>query len=207
MTNPTGLRALVLWVGVAASLPPVAWATTLVAADLGELARDADVIVRGRVIAVESIWREGRRGVDSIVTLAADEYLTGDLGPRVLVRVPGGTIGRYRSVVPGAPVFVVGEEVVLFLRARPPILPVLVGLGQGVFRLVVEPTSGRRLVVSPIPAAASGRPTRLLRGDPARRPVPFTDFRARLAEHLASRRDARTAPGSAPRRSTQGWTR
>src|SRR5690349_11681865 len=74
-------------------------ATTLVPADLGELSRDAVAIARGRVAAVDGRWTDDRRGIETIVTLQVDEYLKGDLGAALRFRVPGGLLGRFRSVV------------------------------------------------------------------------------------------------------------
>jgi len=49
-------------------------------------------------------WADGRRRIDSLVTIEAEQYLKGDFGERVTFRVPGGRIGRYRSVMVGAAV-------------------------------------------------------------------------------------------------------
>jgi hypothetical protein len=120
---------------VAASRPE---ATILVSADLPELVVEAKTIVQGRVLTTESRIPEGSRTVETVVTLAAEEYLKGDLGARVTLRVPGGQIGFRRSVVVGAPVFVPGDQVVLFLGGAAPSLPWVLGLNQGVYRIRSE---------------------------------------------------------------------
>src|SRR5262245_53368387 len=83
-------------------------ATVVVAADLAELAREARAIPRGRVVAVEGRWTDDRRTIETLVTLDVDEYLKGTLGDTLQFRVPGGELGRFRSVVIGAPEFAVG---------------------------------------------------------------------------------------------------
>ena len=149
-------------------------ATTIVPADLGELSRDAVAIARGRVADVRSQWTEDRGTVETIVTLEVEDYLKGSLGSMVRFRVPGGELGRYRTIVVGAPDFVVDQRVVVFLGAHGPTVPHIVGFNQGVFRVVRAADDS--WVVSPPPAAAGAAAVRIVRGDPARRPVPLADF-------------------------------
>src|SRR5947207_6601517 len=78
-------------------------ATTIIPADLGELSRDARAIVRGRVAAVDPQWTEDHGTIETMVTLDVESYLKGDLGPTLRFRVPGGELGRFRSIVVGAP--------------------------------------------------------------------------------------------------------
>jgi hypothetical protein len=100
----------------------------------------------------------------------------------VTVHVPGGQMGRYRTVVVGAPAFREGEEVVLFLR-RYAGRDSIVGVSQGAYRVVSDP-SGRRLVTSPVVIAQPGADAQpVVRGDAARRPLAvdaFTDLVKRL---------------------------
>lgn len=150
-------------------------ATVRLPADLTVLVRESRAIVHGRVIEMRSEWADGRRRIDSFVTVEAFDYFKGDLGPWVTFRVPGGQIGRYRSVTVGAPVFRPGDEVVLFLNARGPSIPWVLGLGQGVFRVVDDPRSSGRLVTPP--ALLAGDTTEeVRRGEASRRPVALAEF-------------------------------
>lgn len=158
-------------VGLAAA----AGATVIIPADLGELTHDAVAIVRGRVAAVDSRWTEDRGTIETIVTLEAESYLKGALGQVVRFRVPGGELGRYRSVVIGAPAFAVDQEVVVFLGAHGPTVPHIVGFNQGVYRLARTP-DGRGWVVTPPIDAAAARGVAVARGDVSRRPLPLADF-------------------------------
>ena len=151
--------------------------TTVLPADLGELSRQAQAIPRGRVVAVEARWTEDRRAIESIVTLQAETYLKGEFGPTLQFRVPGGQLGRFRSITVGAPEFQVGQRVIVFLGARGPRLPHILGFSQGVFR--IQQTRGRLLVAPPpvLPAAATSvRPARVVRGDRRRVATPLADF-------------------------------
>jgi hypothetical protein len=163
-------------------------ATTLAPTDLGDLSRAAGVVARGRIVAIQAEWAEDHRGVDTLVTLQADAYLKGRLGPAVQFRVPGGRIGRFRSITVGAPEFAVGQYVVVFLGARGPAVPHLIGLGQGVFRLA---RSADGWLVTPpavVAPANAGGPMRVVRGDPSRRPLSLADFERQVLALAAGSR-------------------
>ena len=174
-----------------AALPVITYATVLVPADLTALTTDATAIVHGRVVDVRAEWLEGRRAIETYVTVAAATYLKGDLGTAVTLRVPGGRMGAYRSFIVGAPVFTVGDEVVLFLGSQGPSIPYVLGLSQGVYRVRTDRESGRRTVIPPALIAPGVEPVRLVRGDP-NRPAPTlerfaADVRAILARKAGAR--------------------
>src|SRR5688572_15298321 len=97
-------------------LPVALRATVIVPIEFRELVATSPVIVHGLVTDVRSAFVDGRRSVETFVTIEAGEYLKGNLGQHVTFKVPGGEIGRYRTVFVGAPEFRTGDEVVLFLR-------------------------------------------------------------------------------------------
>jgi hypothetical protein len=148
-------------------------------ADLGVLSREAYAVARGRVVAVDARWTNAeRRAVETIVTLEAETYLKGQLPATLQFRVPGGRLGRYRNLVIGAPEFSVGQHVIVFLGAKAPGLPYVLGLSQGVFR--VASASGELVVTSPWVLPTAGPPTRIVRGDTGRRPTPLAEFESRV---------------------------
>jgi hypothetical protein len=158
-------------------------ATVIVPADLGELAREAQAIVRGRVALVDARWTDDHRAIESIVTLEVESTLKGSFGPEVQFRVPGGQLGRFRSLVVGAPEFAAGQRVVVFLGARGPSVPYVLGMSQGVYRMVA---AGSGWLVSPPalwPSEAGTVP--IVRGDPDRRALPIGDFEQRVRALLA----------------------
>ena len=154
-------------------------ATVYVSANLGELTTDAGAVAYGRVVALEPQWLDERRSIETRVTLEVESYAKGDLGRTVTLRVPGGQMGPYRSIMLGAPTFVEGEEVVVFLTSSGPAIPHLVGLAQGVFRVRVDTATGARLVTPEIvrmPGAAALESSRVVRGEASRRPAPLAAF-------------------------------
>src|SRR5215471_10979385 len=87
-----------------------AQATELVPVSFREAVADATLIVRGHVTDVRGISLP--TGVESAVTVAVDSVLKGQADDFISVRVPGGTIGRYRYVFVGAPTFAVNDQAV-----------------------------------------------------------------------------------------------
>jgi hypothetical protein len=156
----------------------VAHATVIVPADLPELVTDATAIVRGRVVAAEAQRAEGQRAIETVVTIEADEYLKGNLGDRITIRVPGGQIGTQRSVLIGAPIFRLGDEVVLFLGSRPPAVPWILGLNQGVYRVRTEQRVGAQDNESEHRTVVRGRLSS--RTITSVRGIPLEAFRARV---------------------------
>jgi hypothetical protein len=165
-------------------------ATVILPIEFRELVATAPVIVHGQVVDVRAEWADGRRSVETFVTVAVTEYLKGDLGEQMIFRVPGGQLGRYRTIFVGAPEFREGDEVVLFLKHSGPSYPYIIGLSQGAFRVVPEPRTGRRMVTTPIVMGRGGdEPERIVRGDVTRKPVTIDAFRDAVRQVLAGARE------------------
>ncbi len=175
-------RSLALSLAIVLATAASSHATVIVPATLADLVRESRSVARGRVAAVEAKWNDDERTIESEVTLDVETYLKGPLGTTVQFRVPGGTFGRLRRVVVGAPEFEVGERVVIFLGAQGPSVPYVVGLSQGVFRIVPNASASSSLVMPPplLPTSAAGGV--VIRGDPSRRPMPLADFEQRVRE-------------------------
>ena len=175
----------------------IAGATVLVPAEFSEIVGGSETIAYARIVDVRPEWADGRRWIDSVVTAEVVTYLKGGPDETITFKVPGGRLGRYRSVVVGAPVFARGDEAVLFLKSNGTpgeSLPDIFGLNQGVFRVKVDPRTGQRMVVPPPVSAgpasepAAGEPQPVKRGSLDRRPLAFDAFGARVREVMASAR-------------------
>jgi hypothetical protein len=168
----------------------VAGATVIVPAEFTEIVGGSAIIAHARIVDVRPQWADGRRWIDSVVTADVVTYLKGGSNQETITfKVPGGQLGRYRSVVVGAPQFVRGEEAVLFLKAHGDELPDVFGLNQGVFRIRIDSVTGQRVVVPPVMKAqeASAAPQPIVRGAVDRKPLTFESFGARVREALASK--------------------
>lgn len=149
-------------------------ATVLLPLDLTELVTAADVIVHGRVSDTRVALIDGR--TETVVTLAATTALKGDPGAHVTFRVPGGQIGRYRTVVAGGPVLRDGDEIVAFLGRHDGGARHLVGFTQGVVRVVRQSMDGTRMVLAPPALRSPGQTQRVVRGEAPRRFVTLASF-------------------------------
>jgi hypothetical protein len=167
-------------------------ATVFLPSDLTDLVHAARAIAHGHILEVHAQASADRRRVDTLVTLQVVTYLKGNLGPSVTFRVPGGQVGRYRTVVLGAPTFTPGQEVVLLFGSRGPSVPYVLGLNQGVFRVVFDPaTAARRIVPTPLVSEAAEW-TRVVRGDPGHAPLLLSDFAGQVREILGSQEAGRS---------------
>ncbi|HET7217865.1 MAG TPA: hypothetical protein VFJ02_07445 [Vicinamibacterales bacterium] len=168
----------------------VARATVLVPAEFKEIVSGSQIIAYARIVDVRPEWADGRRWIDSVVTADVVSYLKGGSDQETIsFKVPGGQLGRYRSVVVGAPTFKRGDEAVLFLKRQGDDLPNVFGLNQGVFRVRVDRRTGERMVVPPPAMKAdesSSDAQRLTRGALDRRPLAFAAFGARVREVMAA---------------------
>ena len=155
-------------------------ATVLLPAEFREIVAGSQLIVYGRVTDVRPEWTPDRRRIDSLVSIQVGSYLKGGPGETVTIRVPGGQIGRYKSVTVGAPSFRPGEEAVFFLTSRGPSVASVFGMSQGVFRVRVNARTGQRMVVPPALMARGAEPERVVRGALDRRPLALDAFASRV---------------------------
>jgi hypothetical protein len=105
---------------------------------LAERARGAERVVVGRVASVSPVWQVnefGDRLIVSVVGIAVDETLKGDVQPLVNVELEGGTIGDLTLHVSDQVPVVPGERAVFYLRRnrRGTYVPHL--RGQGLLKL------------------------------------------------------------------------
>lgn len=153
---------------------PVA-AVTMVPLSFEQLVQGSSAVIYGRVIDVRAQWSEDRRHVESLVTVDVLKGMKGSHGEQLTLMVPGGQLGRYINMIPGAPSFVPGDLAVFFLTGRAPRLPVVTGFTQGIYRVQRDGPSGELLVTPP---AIETGDRRIVRGDVRRKPVSVARFEA-----------------------------
>jgi hypothetical protein len=151
-------------------------ATVVLPAAFRDVVAGSAVIAHVQIADVRPEWAEGRRRIDSLVTAAVIVSFKGDVSETVSFKVPGGELGRYRSVTIGAPIFKPGDEAVICLSAAEGEPLHVFGLNQGVFRVRQDPVSGRRMVVTPVLSARDEEPVRIVRGSVERRPLAMEEF-------------------------------
>jgi len=172
-----------LWliIGLVALAVVPARAITVVPLSFEELVRQSSSVVYARVIEVRGQWTDDRRSIDSLVTVEVLKGLKGTSASELTVTIPGGQVGRYLNLLPGAPSLSRGDLAVLFLTARGPRLPVTTGFTQGIYRVIRDGASGDTLVTAP---AVESVAQPIVRGDRRRKPVSLTAFESavRLAQ-------------------------
>ena len=136
-----GFRFSAVILGIAWLISPPTWATTVIEKSLTDLVQEADTIVVGTVSAIEAEWDAASETPFTYVTFTDLDILKGEAdqteltlrflgGPR-----PDGTILQIASV----PQFAIGERNVLFVTGNDHYAVPLVGLWQGVYRVVFDP--------------------------------------------------------------------
>jgi hypothetical protein len=178
------LAARALAVGAIAGLAAVSiHATVLLPAEFREIVGQSQIIVYGRVLEAVAELSADRKRIDTIVTFEAATYLKGGSGETLTFRVPGGQVGRYRSITVGAPMFESGDEAVLFLNQKDG-LPFVFGLNQGVFRVRRDTRTQQRIVLPPLMARGES-PETVVRGARSRRAMSLEDFGAQVRAVIA----------------------
>jgi hypothetical protein len=138
-------RGLWLSLSLAIVAAAVAPALTYVPINDGELADQADLIVRVSLAAAEVTAASGRVTTDYEATVL--EIIKGESGgSRLLVRVPGGVAsqGNLRVWIHGIPAYNRGDNALLFLQRNPDGSYRILHLVQGAFKEEVH--GGRRVL-------------------------------------------------------------
>lgn len=161
-------------------------ASTHLPSDFRATVTQATVIVRGRVTDVRAV-RSMAGEVETVATVAVAATLKGDARAFVSMRLPGGTVGRYRTVMPGAPRVDVGETGVFFLKAAAGGTLWPVGLSSGIYRIAT--TAGTAMVTPPVlPGVTTPTTGAVKRGDTRRKMLPLSEFESLVALVLGGTR-------------------
>ncbi len=139
----------------------------------------ADVIVIARALHghVESL---PDRGIETITVFAIEEVLKGDVADGFRVHSPGGVIERddhriETEIVPGAPAFLDGERVLLFLKKTPDGDYATADLGLGLFSFATD-NLGHRIIVRSASEIAGWNPDGSVYEEPHRDMERFLGF-------------------------------
>jgi hypothetical protein len=129
-------------------------ALTALPRTFAELVERADCVLIGTVMQVTpAMGAEGEK-IYTYVTLADLEVLKGAVSdPSYVLRVRGGVVDTQAEVYPGLPQLEAGGRYLLFVQGNFRDLFPVVGLHQGVFRVVWDPARQQE-VVRPLQAEA-----------------------------------------------------
>jgi hypothetical protein len=110
-------------------------ASTFLKVDIPTLRGMSESVVRANVVDVRSAWNDEGTGIFTFVTLQVTGRLHGAAQNQLVIRVPGGTVGDFTTVMEGAPVFEVGDDVVAFVSRWQDGVPMVSGYAQGLSRV------------------------------------------------------------------------
>jgi len=151
-----------LWLVLACGWGATAHALSVVPRSFDELVDLAETVVIGTVSHQESRWETpaGYRRIYTYVTLADLKMVKGTVdGNQYVLRISGGVVGDEAMSIPGMPQFQDGQRYILFVRGNQRDLFPVVGIGQGVFRVVRDERRGEEIVFT-----QDGRPVEAVSG-------------------------------------------
>ncbi len=113
----------------------IASASTFLKVDIPTLKKMSESVVHARVVDVQSAWNAEGSAIFTYVTLEVKGRLHGSSENQIVVRVPGGTVGDFTSVMEGAPEFQKGDNVVAFIARWRDGVPMVAGYAQGLSKV------------------------------------------------------------------------
>lgn len=145
---PAFLRRVFFTLLMMSSMAAPAHALSVISRSFDELVTLADLVVVGTVSARSSAYdMPARQHISTYVTLDNLQVVKGTLSAaQYTLRFAGGRVDGIIEVYPGVPELRVGERYVLFVRGNFRNFFPIVGIGQGIYRVMTD-ASGREVVM------------------------------------------------------------
>lgn len=124
-----------------------------------ELAQLSELVIVGTVKEIRSEFADNGpdQNIVSYVTFDDLQMVKGDsAAPEYVLQVLGGVVGRFAQDYPGIPVFRTGQRYMVFIRGNHRDFFPVVGVTQGVFRVLTN-SQGQQVVVRDDMAGRAGR--------------------------------------------------
>lgn len=144
-----------------AALAPFAAATVVLRVTPRELADKAELVIEGRVAAIDVRWDDDRTCINTYVTFTVERSLKGNAPGSMVITVPGGKVGDEEVRVDGTAQFARDEEAVVFLWRNARGEWGVLGEAQGKFRLTKDAKTGVRMAANSLRGLCL-----VVRGDP-----------------------------------------
>lgn len=177
-----GFLALALLAGAAAQ------ATTMVRAELEDLASAATLVVRVKCLGTESRWEQGR--IWTFTRFETGETFKGGAPREITVRLLGGRVGHLTARVEGIPRFEAGEETVLFLEPTEFGDLTVTSWAQGTFRIRRADVRGETVTQDTGAVTLFDPETRRFSRGGVRQ-MPYEEFKQRVAAAVEKQRQRR----------------
>lgn len=142
------LHSVILAAMLAFSMTPLTHALSVTPRSFDEVVALADLVIVGTVYTQQSHFdTPDQAHISTYVTLRNLEVVKGTLDEaQYTLRIAGGVVGDRAEAYPGLPQLVTGQRYVLFVRGNHRDLFPVVGIHQGVYR-VVKDGAGREVVL------------------------------------------------------------
>jgi len=130
-------------VSFAVLVPRTTQATSVTELTFNDLVSQADVIAVGTVTEIREQYDEAKKAPLTLVTVANLTTLKGSPGNSFTLEFLGGKMPNgLVMTIPGVPQFTVGEKIVVFCAGNRRDFCPLVGIWQGVLRVMTDPQRG-----------------------------------------------------------------
>src|SRR5262249_37663399 len=143
--------AAIAFVAILAALTPRAHAASIAATGLQDMLDGAASVVHATAVSSSVHWNERHSMIVTDVRFQVHETLKGEPRASVIVRVPGGRIGKLQVEVPGTAGFDAGSEAILVLAAGPRGALFVSGLSRGRFDVHTDARTRTKLVRAAAP--------------------------------------------------------
>lgn len=114
-----------------------------------QLGQQSSLVVRGKVVSVDSYWNDDHSKIFTRTRVGVDETYKGVDEPTVDIIQLGGVVDNVRVTVHGALQWTPGEEVLLFAERQTTGNFRVTGFSQGKFQIERDPDTGVAYVDSP----------------------------------------------------------
>ncbi len=160
-------------------VPSPTWATSVTELTFDDLVSQADVITVGTVTEIREHYDEAQKAPLTFVTFSNLTTLKGSPGKSFTLEFLGGTLSNgLVMTIPGVPQFAVGEKIVVFSTGNRRDFCPLVGIWQGVMRVMTDPQRGIETVSDnfrvPITEIHAGKIEKHASGTGPQSPMPLS---------------------------------
>ena len=142
-------RGAILFCIFVVSIASTALATQILYQSPQQLGQQSALVVRGKVVSVDSYWNDTHTKIFTRTRVGVDETYKGVGEPTIDIIQLGGVVDNVRVTVHGALQWTPGEEVLLFVERQDTGNFRVTGFSQGKFRIERDPKTGVAYIDSP----------------------------------------------------------
>jgi hypothetical protein len=175
-----------------------AQATVMIPLSIEDMTKESTAVVRGKVLDKSAAWDAEHKKIYTTTKIEVTEaiHATMSLPKQLEIRTMGGEVDGIGMKVAGTPSFLMGEDVVVFLRPDAKIATAyqVIGMAQGKYQ-IRQDSAGRVIATPSLEGIAFTKPseTGVLRVDPnapASREIAYLDLRKQIVEIAKKAEDA-----------------